>query len=93
MSDVILCRRNSTTIMCKFDRYLARLEIEIRIISSNSYKLKVQLFILETFVVYKEQESQLTAQIFAAKQRELSTHQVRYSCRSLFCQNQNNDLT
>ena len=65
--------------MYKFDRYLARLEIEIQIISSNSYKLKVQLFILETFVVYKEQESQLTAQIFAAKQRELSTHQVRYS--------------
>ena len=65
--------------MYKFDRYLPRLEIEIQIISSNSYKLKVQLFILETFVVYKEQESQLTAQIFAGKQRELSTHQVRYS--------------
>ena len=89
MSDVILCRRNSTTIMYKFDRYLARLDIEIQSVSSNSYKLKVQLFISETFVVYKDQESQLLAQIFAAKQRELSTHQVR----SLFCQNQNNDRT
>ena len=38
---------------------------------------------------YKDQESQLPAQIFAAKQREVSTHLVK----SLFYQNQNNDLT
>ena len=52
------------------------LEIKTHLPSGIKHRMKCQKIIYELTCrfLYKDQESQLSAQIFAAKQRELSTH-------------------